>query len=94
MFIGEAPGEEEDRTGRPFVGRAGQMLDKIIAAISRIRLQESFRRDSGSSDNIQQPQLQSAKYLIPFTTIQHFFPNSLSILLGCLLYMVVVLLIF
>jgi len=33
MFIGEAPGAEEDRTGRPFVGRAGQLLDKIIGAM-------------------------------------------------------------
>lgn len=33
MFIGEAPGAEEDRTGRPFVGRAGQLLDKMIAAM-------------------------------------------------------------
>jgi uracil-DNA glycosylase len=33
MFIGEAPGEEEDRTGRPFVGRAGQKLEEIIAAM-------------------------------------------------------------
>ncbi len=33
MFIGEGPGEEEDRTGRPFVGRAGQLLDQIIAAV-------------------------------------------------------------
>ncbi|MBI4851091.1 MAG: uracil-DNA glycosylase [Acidobacteria bacterium] len=33
MFIGEAPGAEEDATGRPFVGAAGRLLDKIIAAI-------------------------------------------------------------
>ena len=33
VFIGEGPGAEEDSTGRPFVGRAGQLLDKIIAAI-------------------------------------------------------------
>jgi DNA polymerase len=33
MFIGEAPGAEEDRTGRPFVGRAGQKLDEIIGAM-------------------------------------------------------------
>jgi DNA polymerase len=33
LFVGEAPGEEEDRTGRPFVGRAGQKLDEIIAAM-------------------------------------------------------------
>jgi DNA polymerase len=31
-FIGEAPGADEDRVGEPFVGRAGQLLDRIIAA--------------------------------------------------------------
>jgi DNA polymerase len=33
MFIGEAPGAEEDRQGVPFVGRAGKLLDKMMAAI-------------------------------------------------------------
>lgn len=33
MFIGEAPGRDEDRQGLPFVGRAGQLLDKMLAAI-------------------------------------------------------------
>ena len=33
MFIGEAPGSEEDRQGLPFVGRAGQLLTKIIESI-------------------------------------------------------------
>ena len=33
MFIGEAPGAEEDAQGKPFVGRAGQLLTKIIEAI-------------------------------------------------------------
>lgn len=32
MFVGEAPGADEDAQGRPFVGRAGQLLDKIIVA--------------------------------------------------------------
>ncbi len=32
MFIGEAPGEDEAKQGRPFVGRAGQLLDNIIKA--------------------------------------------------------------
>lgn len=32
MIIGEAPGTEEDRKGKPFVGRAGQLLDQILAA--------------------------------------------------------------
>ncbi|MGI9523434.1 MAG: uracil-DNA glycosylase, partial [Hyphomicrobiaceae bacterium] len=34
MVIGEAPGRDEDRTGRPFVGRAGQLLDRMLMAIS------------------------------------------------------------
>ncbi len=33
MFIGEAPGEQEDRSGTPFVGRAGQLLDKFLYAV-------------------------------------------------------------
>jgi DNA polymerase len=33
MFVGEAPGYEEDKTGLPFVGRAGKLLDKMLAAI-------------------------------------------------------------
>lgn len=33
MLIGEAPGREEDLEGKPFVGRAGQLLDKMLAAI-------------------------------------------------------------
>ena len=34
MLIGEGPGETEDRTGKPFVGRAGELLTKMLAAIS------------------------------------------------------------
>jgi len=33
MIVGEAPGREEDREGRPFVGRAGQLLDRMLGAI-------------------------------------------------------------
>ncbi len=33
MIVGEAPGREEDLAGKPFVGRAGQLLDKMLAAI-------------------------------------------------------------
>ncbi len=33
MFIGEAPGRDEDREGKPFVGRSGQLLDRMLAAI-------------------------------------------------------------
>jgi DNA polymerase len=37
MFVGEGPGEEEDKRGEPFVGRAGQLLTKIIEAIGLTR---------------------------------------------------------
>jgi DNA polymerase len=33
VFVGEAPGADEDRRGEPFVGRAGELLDKIIKAM-------------------------------------------------------------
>jgi DNA polymerase len=39
MFVGEAPGEDEDRLGEPFVGRAGQLLTKIIEAMGLTREQ-------------------------------------------------------
>ena len=37
MFIGEGPGADEDATGRPFVGAAGQLLDKMIGAMHLAR---------------------------------------------------------
>lgn len=37
LVIGEAPGRDEDRIGKPFVGRAGQLLDRMLAAIGRSR---------------------------------------------------------
>jgi DNA polymerase len=37
MFVGEAPGEQEDRRGEPFVGPAGQLLDKMIEAMGWTR---------------------------------------------------------
>jgi DNA polymerase len=39
MFIGEGPGADEDKTGRPFVGRAGQLLTKMIEAMGLTRQQ-------------------------------------------------------
>ena len=38
VFVGEAPGADEDRLGEPFVGRAGQLLDRIIKAMDEARL--------------------------------------------------------
>lgn len=37
MIVGEAPGEEEDAAGKPFVGRAGQLLDRMLGAIGLSR---------------------------------------------------------
>ena len=45
MFVGEGPGADEDAVGRPFVGRAGQLLDKIIQAIG-------LKREDVYIDNI------------------------------------------
>ncbi len=42
MLIGEAPGADEDRIGRPFVGKSGQLLDKILAACGFNREQHVF----------------------------------------------------
>ena len=41
MFIGEAPGHDEDMTGRPFVGRAGELLTKMITAMG-LRREDVF----------------------------------------------------
>ena len=40
MVIGEAPGRDEDRAGKPFIGHAGQLLDKMFAAIGLSRHEE------------------------------------------------------
>ncbi|MEM8591674.1 MAG: uracil-DNA glycosylase [Pseudomonadota bacterium] len=42
MVVGEAPGRDEDREGKPFVGRAGQLLDKMLAAIGRSRTEDVY----------------------------------------------------
>lgn len=39
LFVGEAPGEDEDLSGRPFVGRAGQLLEKMIIGMGLTRQQ-------------------------------------------------------
>lgn len=43
MLIGEAPGADEDRIGRPFVGEAGRLLDRMMATINRDRLGGSMQ---------------------------------------------------
>jgi len=42
MVIGEGPGADEDASGRPFVGRAGQLLDKMLGSIGLVRGQNCY----------------------------------------------------
>jgi uracil-DNA glycosylase len=42
MLVGEGPGENEDKQGEPFVGRAGQLLDNMLAAIGKSRKESVF----------------------------------------------------
>ena len=42
MLIGEAPGADEDRLGKPFVGVSGQLLDRMLAAIGRSRQTDTY----------------------------------------------------
>src|SRR5262249_7051997 len=44
MLVGEAPGADEDRLGRPFVGVSGQLLDRILKCIDLDRAQEDPAR--------------------------------------------------
>ena len=43
LFIGEAPGYHEDQLGRPFVGAAGQLLDRLLSSISLDRQKGIYR---------------------------------------------------
>ena len=42
MFVGEAPGAEEDRQGKPFVGRAGKLLDQLLEEVGMDRKHDAF----------------------------------------------------
>lgn len=42
LFVGEAPGADEDRTGRPFIGRGGQLLTKGLTALNLVRERDYY----------------------------------------------------
>lgn len=84
MFIGEGPGAEEDLKGRPFVGKAGQLLDKMVQAMK-------FERESVYIANIvkcrpprnRDPQTIEIQTCIPFLEAQIQIINpSVIIALG------------
>jgi DNA polymerase len=67
MFVGEAPGREEDLAGLPFVGRSGQLLDRMMAAIGLDRSSAYIAniipwRPPGNRD----PSLQETQICLPF----------------------------
>ena len=42
MIVGEAPGASEDKQGRPFVGRAGRLLDELLAGVAGLQREDVF----------------------------------------------------
>ncbi|MFA5976470.1 MAG: uracil-DNA glycosylase [Elusimicrobiota bacterium] len=60
LFIGEGPGYEEDRRGEPFVGKAGQLLDKIMASIGLNR-QNAYIANIVKCHPMQNPQAPEAR---------------------------------
>jgi uracil-DNA glycosylase family 4 len=71
MFVGEAPGGDEDRIGRPFVGRAGQLLDRMLNAVGLDRRQAYIAnivpwRPPGNRT----PTLQETQTCLPFIARQ------------------------
>jgi uracil-DNA glycosylase len=85
MVIGEAPGRDEDRVGKPFVGRAGQLLDKMLASIGLARERNCYItnvinwRPPGNRD----PSPEEAAVCLPFLRRHIELANpGLIVLLG------------
>ena len=68
MFIGEAPGRDEDRMGKPFVGRAGQLLDKMMASIALDRKSNAYITNviDWRPPNNRDPSPEEAAMCLPF----------------------------
>ena len=81
MFVGEAPGADEEDQGEPFVGRAGQLLNRMIKAMGLAREQvyignilnwrpEMPRNPDGSQTGNRPPTAQEMAYCLPFIRAQ------------------------
>lgn len=81
MFVGEAPGGEEEEQGEPFVGRAGQLLNRMIKAMGLERSQvyignilnwrpEMPRNSDGSQTGNRPPTVAEMAYCLPFIRAQ------------------------
>jgi DNA polymerase len=68
MLIGEAPGRDEDRIGRPFVGRAGQLLDRMLASIGLDRARNAYITNviNWRPPNNRDPSPEEAALCLPF----------------------------
>lgn len=68
MMIGEAPGRDEDRAGLPFVGRAGQLLDKMLASINLSRTENVYITNvlNWRPPENREPELTEVAKCIPF----------------------------
>lgn len=68
MFVGEAPGSDEDRTGRPFVGRAGQLLTKGLTALELLRDRDYYICNvcKCRPDNNRTPESAEAESCLPY----------------------------
>ena len=83
MLIGEAPGRDEDRLGKPFVGRAGQLLDKMMASIGLDRTRNFYITNVMNwrpPDN-RDPSPEEAAICLPFLRRHIELVNPLLILL-------------
>jgi len=85
MVIGEGPGEEEDKQGLPFVGKSGQLLDKILAAAGFSRQENVYIANivkCRPPDN-REPTPEERATCLPFLLLQiEFVQPSIIILLG------------
>jgi len=68
LFIGEAPGRDEDRIGKPFVGRAGQLLDKMLLGIGLDRAVNAYITNviNWRPPNNRDPSPEEAAQCLPF----------------------------
>jgi len=68
LFIGEAPGRDEDRIGKPFVGRAGQLLDKMLHSIGLDRAVNAYITNviNWRPPNNRDPSPEEAAQCLPF----------------------------
>jgi len=85
LIIGEAPGYEEDMQGRPFIGKSGQLLDKILAACGFTREEHVFISNIVRCRPPQNrvPTIQEAKTCMPYLLKQIELINpKILILLG------------